>query len=729
MTVSERSIVRLSTLLSWVAGGVFIASVVYALAIPGRHATTWISVPVAASATTTQSDHLLGIMAHGVPAWRPHWTGRPPFASIVDDNTGLVVAPSALSRASFESNSSAVFWTPNDDYTLTRLRVEWKLPATTSIENKSLRFETTPNRAPAGRVLGAGLAGALVLGALAVLLRRLRRNPAAPPFAAAAAPWLAVAMACVAGWLRFMSPMWRSGDTDAGTISSFAAVRANPDAFSTDALLSDPASSSWYTGLYVRLAEWVAGAGFEHTQAFALIAFTGTLLGVLGFYRLFTRLSGSEPFGLALGVALMSISIGYPPNEHWTFGQALPRSLFVGVLPWILLVLLRVYRWRRQWPLLGLCAGATMYIHPVSSPVLLGGLGMTLLFVGGHRASIRHWIGLGAFVLGAAIALAPFSADYIARAVARESLEIGASPLAVLAVPEFLRTMRPSNVVSSIAQQSDLIVRFAAFSLTIWWATNRYRRTGRALVAGAAGTLIVALGVPSLDWFLAIRNNTLPLQIDLPRGIRYLEVIGAIGLALAYRRARLSRKGSRRTRGLLDSSLRNRALLAAGLCVLLYATPLMRSVRAVVGAGIAAHRATLGRADSVATARLEVQELLRAQRREQVRAWVPFDLDYLRALEVPLAYTWKDPWVLSYVNTRAMEAAIRVNDLAASLAIAEFDPASARELMDTAGADVAVLYRSVASPSLLASPMMRFANERYILVGRTPTSPDGEASP
>jgi hypothetical protein len=696
MTAGARFVSRIA---GWMAVAVFAATAVFLAAIPRLYAVTAVDVPLERSTVVARDGYTRGILKDGVPAWRPHWTGRPPVAQLVNTDTGQVEASAVFSRNSLESNPAGILWTGDDNVALTNLQAEWKLPGEpASLRNRVLRFETVRLRMQASSVLAAGLAAGLLLWAVAIGCRlssavRLDANT----IAGAAAPLVATAMALAAGWLRFMNPLWRSGDTDAATIAAFAAATAHGAAFTNDALLAAAAHFSWYTKLYVRLAIAARECGFDYDHAFAGVAFVSVLAGVLGAWRLLRKLSGSDLVGLVLAVTLFSISILYPANDNWMFGQALPRTMFAALAPWCILLWIRIVRRPALWCLAGAAAGLTTYVHPVSAPVLVAARALALLVSARPRAG-RHLAALALFAAGALAALAPFAIRFARFTEARGN----SAASAVTSIPAFLDIVRPSVVLHDAVTNPQLMLRVLIFGVAIWIAGRRFPVARRALLAAVAAVLIVGLVVPLADWSWATRAGRLPFEIELSRNLRYFEVIGVMALALAARALR---------------RYRWRNVVAVLAFVLLYGGPLAESATGLATAASATVRAARGRLTPTAASRLEVLQFLQQPPRTFRRVWAPFDLDFLRAYEIPLAYTWKDPWALVVSDTRTMEEAIALNDLVADSYRSGFDPAAATRLLLGADADMAVLYRRDVSLALLSSPMVRFANERYVVVG------------
>lgn len=687
--------------LLFTAAVVFGATVAFVAAVPHLYAVEVVDVPLASSVVEPHGASVRGVLREGVPPWRPHWSGRPPVAVIVNTLDGRVVAPAVLSRASLELNTAGAFWTPDDHVALTRLQLEWRLPAADAARPGNVaRFETSREAPRAHMVMAVGLLSTLGLWLAGVVLRLTTTGrPRVDDVAMAMAPIVACAMAGGAAGLRLLTPLWRSNDTDAGTIASLAAATANPAAFLGDAMMADPAHYSWYTGLYIKGVVAVRSYGLEADHAFAVVVFLSVLLGVVGYTRLLRVVSGRASWALLGAVTITAFSLGYPANEQWAFGQALPRSLFAGVLPWCVLLAIHVVRRPLLWPMLGLAIGATTYVHPVSAPAVIGAVGL-LLVVTKRREWARHTLALAGFAIGAVVALAPFAVRFLGFTGNR----LAAGEVEFMVVPAFLTVVAPVTVFADLVTTPLLVLRLAACAAVLWSVRRRYPSAVRMSVAAVLGLCVVCLVVPGVDWWWASRQGVMPQQIELTRGVRYLEVVLMVALALFARLAH-------RERRLVP--------VLAGVFVLLYALPILHTATGTGKAAAAATRASQGRLIPVAEARLEMLHFLDATRPEFQRVWVPFDLDFLRAYEIPLAFTWKDPWGLSIVDVPAMQQAVRLDALATELARAGFDQAAAGQLLDASGATFLVLYRVTVRPELLVSGWVRFANERYVVVRRT----------
>jgi hypothetical protein len=728
------------------------APAVLALLAAGTIAGAWAALPRAGEARSVdvplsrlnlqpwRDGQLYGVLAaRDLPPYRLTWEGRPPRAQVVERASGRVVAPAVLRWSSLEANRDAVLWSRPDAYRLRVAACQVVLEEEAVEPGLVLRFEVPDSRRKAARraLLGVAL---LLLAGTVWAARRIVRTPADRRLAtlwSLGVAALAVGLAAVAFLLHFPGSPWSEAETDSASIQSFAAARDRPAAFEHDALLSDPANVSWYTPLYVGTARASRALGLGYGAGFALFAFLATLSGFLGFERLFREISGSPLFGLAGALAITLLSRGYPPNEHWAFGGALPRDLFAGLLPWVVLLAARERERPARWYLPAAAAALLFYVHPVSSPALSSAV-LLGLALGSSAPWRRRILGLAGATAATLAVMLPYAWRY---ASAYERSVSGPAP-SLQGLRTIFAPLQPgaftSRALSMFLHEPRFWVLAAALALLVAPALARRPGAGavRMLWGALAGLLIVTFLVPALDWRLAERLGRLPFQIDLPRNLRYLEVILVAALGLVVSRPgrpraepvvldlRLDLRGGLR-QGRRRSWLAGRAQAApaalAGVAVLalLYGGSMARSTVAAASRSKASWDALHGELDDVPAARLEMVWAVEAFRRPEQRVLVPFDLDFLRQLSIPLAPTWKDPGTLSYSNPAAMRSALEARRRVDELRRPPVTRRAVREMSARADAQLVALERWRAAPGLQRACKTRFRNDRYVLWDET----------
>ena len=138
-------------------------------------------------------------------------------------------------------------------------------------------------------------------------------------------------------------------------------------------------------------------------------------------------------------------------------------------------------------------------------------------------------------------------------------------------------------------------------------------------------------------------------------------------------------------------------------------------MRGWAGNAFVTQRALAGRPEAPASSRLEVERWLRDARGND-RVFAADDLDFLRGQGIPLALTWKDPWILLYADPAEARDAerrlTRIRDLGAQ----QLTAATATQVLRAAGACIGVFFRDDVSEALIRSPQVELVNERYVIV-------------
>ncbi|HEV7670169.1 MAG TPA: hypothetical protein VGS22_16750 [Thermoanaerobaculia bacterium] len=699
------------------------------LAIPSAVPTHWVEFGVDLGGLQPWHGGYYGVVEKQLPDFHLAWDGRPPRAEIVDRRTGEVLAPAVLSRGSLEANRNAVLWLSADAEQLNPERCEYVIETRPVRERGpflALRFEAPPS----AKVFHRGaLLAVLLIGIAAVLMgvaHVVRAAPAARlgAFVRCCRSGLFLALAATSFVTHYPGVPWLNPETDVASINSFAAALDHPEAFDRDALLDQRRDFDWYIPLFVGLVRGVGRLGLPYSMAYAVLGFLGIWLSLVGYERLFSKLSRSALFGFVAALALVLLDASYPPNEHWSFSTVLPRSLFSALLPWVVLLALR---WLGplpapspgRWWIAAAAAAALFYVHPVSSPALSGALFIGFLVVDGVRLRARL---MGVLAAGAVtiLVMVPYAARYGA---ARQAAEGGGQGLQVL-----------HTIIGPFEPQ-----RFYTAALALVVGTPRYwvllaglvlliaaRRPGTRLFLGMlVGWGLVTFALPAFDWALAEKLGRQPFQFNLVRNLRYLDFWLLTTLALLARFFR--RKpfpslalGARITAGraavAARSHLSGAALIASVVAVLCYAPSVARTMSGVMSQVGTSRAILFGRWRAVPSARLEALWAVEAFRKDRETVSGARDLDFFRQFRIPLAYTWKDPETLSYAAGGELVRARRVVGRVEALLEPPVDPADAQAIRAETGAELLVIERWRASLALRESRSRLFLNDRYVVL-------------
>ncbi|MGH9869995.1 MAG: DUF6798 domain-containing protein [Candidatus Polarisedimenticolia bacterium] len=240
----------------------------------------------------------------------------------------------------------------------------------------------------------------------------------------------AIALSCLLGALLLHSA-WLIGQdaripartTDQMNIGLMVLKTDHPELFSRDQAFSDPELFRFYTPTFLEITRVLNRWTGDLDPSLRLLLPVLIALYAVGMYVLLYDVTGSVAASAAIAGA-SSLLYRLLGSELWgvaSMKAVLPRSLFLAVVPWVALALLRWWRGGPAWllPTCGLAAGLAANVHPVSGLVLVEVL--LVMSVLGRRPGARA---AGATLLTALLAL------------------IGASPM----VAHFLSTTAPPFV-------------------------------------------------------------------------------------------------------------------------------------------------------------------------------------------------------------------------------------------------------------------------------------------
>lgn len=320
--------------------------------------------------------------------------------------------------------------------------------------------------------------------------------------------------------------------SDAANIASFAAALDYPEFFNYDPLLANQSTFSFYSTIHVPLIRYLAKIFDGYGTAFAVLIFPTLFIQLIGFYVLGKELFNNTIMSFSLAI-LTFIPISLNLGEFWgAYGDINPRVLFQCILPYLLIITLKVTenpsRW---WIAMGVC-GLLVYVHPVSAPVWF-----CAIIIGWLISSRFHWNNKKPLHLLIAVStffflVLPFVINYLQTTNFGENPVIGYEELMTimekrfikgfldipLAINEFVRLIILKNwtqvLLWSITFIAGCIIgikkyiqgeRWVGFSIAGWWL----------------GVLFISYGLPLIDHSIAAKIKRIPLEVDLIRGIRF----------------------------------------------------------------------------------------------------------------------------------------------------------------------------------------------------------------
>jgi hypothetical protein len=674
----------------------------------------------------TAGDLVYGRLKQGLPPRRLHWDGEPARAVLLDES-GVVVAPPLLMASSLSLNRRGVLWTEEDCRFVVE-RSAW------DASGARLRLECEAIESSLSFYLLAGLALAACLGAiLCGQIRRVYQSEVAQRRAALAAELrlssfvllsLYTAAACYPG-LPFMAT-----NPDAINIYGFAAGRDAPDMMQHDSLLGDPQNYTWYTPAYVEFVRWWKAAGFHYGVGTAFLALASSLLGLAGFERLFRAASGSLAFAWLAAVAVWFMRTSYPPNESWNIVQVLPRTVFSGLLPWVVLAAIAVRSRPRLWSVASAFSALLFYVHPVSSPALTGAVLMGLVVAG--EGALWKRLAWGAVAACAALAvMLPYSLVYAAKYSGTVADDPALMLQAAIAARERFAQgfLDLDYFLMKLGWMFLKHPRFwIGFACAAWLVRRRRNEWPVRLGMGmAAGYAIVTFAIPALDLTLASHLGRLPFQVDLMRNVRYLDIFVLVAAGLCVRemprflsetaavvRAWLTSLRPAAARSALQGA---KLQVAVTVLLVLYFQSTIRPFTDL-GRSIVRNVSLLtGDIPEDIALEWELVRVLQSVRRAEEVVSGPL---FLRASHIPLAWLQKDLGCLAYANPRELVAAKTQLERAAELRTWPMTQERLNALAGVLNAQLIVLEDGAAASDSEVESSTVFRNEKYVVARASP---------
>lgn len=509
-------------------------------------------------------------------------------------------------------------------------------------------------------------------------------------------------------------PVSNCGTGDVRMIDSFAAGLDRPEVFENDPILSDHRHFDWYTPLHVSIVRAFGWAGTHYSTSQAGFSFVIALAGLFGYRRLFATITGSTTFGFVCALTLWFLHQTLPLAETWGNDVVVPRTVFGALLPWAVLLALRVFPSPRHWWLATAASGLLFYVHPVSAPFLTGAIVAGFFLASGEPWRHRS-VHAAVAVLAVLVVMLPYAAQYVGKY--RQTV-VGDTQLMEKSIQYARERFAPgfldyqaflANLYHLVAEHPHYWPGLAA--VVVLLAFFRRDNDVRLFFGMLAGFAAVVFFIPWVDLTVANRLNRLPFQYDLMRGIRYLDVVCLAAIAVVVRH-----------RQHFQVAWLPGAAVAAAIILVMYRGHFAATtarVRQVCAENLATLRSGPG---PVAASEMEVIDALQSLRRKDERTLGPH---YLRQSGIPLAVTVKDLAVFAYANPRDLVQAREALDQSAPLLKAPITIPRAAQAAAILNADIVVLNRAEVAAGVPDSKAVLFQNDRHVLVRIPPSTEPG----
>lgn len=648
-----------------------------------------VDVAVPPSAIATVDGVAGGTIRAGLPPFERHWDGQPPSAVLVSPSTGAVLAAAAFSDGTFDRNLSAVRFVDGE----ARFRLDarrWSPGAPLA-----LRIEAVQSR---GRFILWSSVAAIAALAFMVLIAIGGRGL----HLAGSLVFIAVATSIFTS-VYPGAPIRIDEVTDEASINSYAAARDHPDRFALDKLLSVPDNYTWYSPVYVNTVRAFHRLGFHYQTANAFLGGGAALLLLCGLRRLFLKISGRQGLALAGALALgLMFEAGAPPaGEFWSITGILPRTIFAAFVPWVILLALACAPSPRRWWIACAAAGLVLHIHPLSGPVLAGAL-LTAFVLSSDEPIAARSAGTALAIAALALTALPFAIVYL-RHYTPAHIDAATATRALALTRLTFADLRVGLVARQLMAHRIMTLRIVldGLAIVLLWRSP-FDKCVRFYLGLCVGFAIMTFGFPVADSAVAAYLDRRQLAYELPRNVRYLDLLMAGALAV----------GVRGWRGSRPQALG--AIAMAAVCASIALGPgWLLTARLIAGRTRLSWRILNGHPDLESGAAQEAIRAVRALRDPSARVSGPVGL---RQFGVPIAWIARDITAQSYsVSPGLLESADVVSRADAVFAGSVTADSIAR-LAPILDAELFLVRVAKLDRSFEASVQVLFANHRYAIV-------------
>lgn len=338
--------------------------------------------------------------------------------------------------------------------------------------------------------------------------------------------------------------------SDAANIATCMIAREKPALFVGDSLFGDFRNFRLYWTIHFLVYPPLMKALGSYEEVFLAFHAAQLWIQALGFFWFGMIVLRRRRLAFAMAAVLTFWHFDSPGlGDGWgLFPDAIPRTTFQVIVPFLMVGMLRAMGDIRRWAWLVCLAGATAYVHPVSAPAWM--LATVICSTSAFPASwsmARRVAVLTGYSFLAALVVLPFALHYLGNHIHGETPDYST----VMEVMRARFSIGLMNVPGAVrwlvfTMYMMLLTAFMVASATIGGVRDVARTPAiRLLVMLVLGIVIGAALIPWLDQVIMAQLQLLPLQIELVRSIRFLPMLVIVAAfvvgEMAYEKLRLTR--------------------------------------------------------------------------------------------------------------------------------------------------------------------------------------------
>lgn len=328
-------------------------------------------------------------------------------------------------------------------------------------------------------------------------------------------------------------------------ILTMCAKLDHPDLLQGDLIVGDVRNTEYYTPWFLMVVRVLSLPDHNYIRGLSWLLLLTSLVYMWGWWALFS-IWGDR--WLAAVLAFLVRGIMWPPGyEIWgiaSLWSMVPRTLFLALLPWVLLGWLKGRDNPRLWGLSCLGCGLLANVHPISGAcfavaLCLAELARTWTATNDWRKTAGRFMGAGILMF---IGMVPFIWTYVSKLGSAE----GVDPVELdqaLRIRLQSYFFDPLEYLGLWLRPKWFVVVFVPwilFLIVVWRERAKHKPLLLAMLAFSAGCLLVGFVPFAVEAYLKSKGHQVNFAFQLVRNCKYLIVpsilLGSGALILGARR-------------------------------------------------------------------------------------------------------------------------------------------------------------------------------------------------